>query len=55
MGQMFRLALVGAGRMGRTHLRALSSSDAVRVVAVVEPWKRRASTLDTDVAVYPDA
>ncbi len=54
MGQMFRLALVGAGRMGRTHLRALSSSDAVRVVAVVEPVEASRSTLDTDVAVYSD-
>ena len=34
---MFRLGLVGAGRMGRVHLRALSSSDVVRVVAVAEP------------------
>jgi myo-inositol 2-dehydrogenase / D-chiro-inositol 1-dehydrogenase len=33
----FRLGLVGAGRMGRTHLRALAGADAVRVVAVAEP------------------
>ncbi len=33
----FRLGLIGAGRMGRVHLRALSASDAVRVVAVAEP------------------
>ncbi len=33
----FRLGLVGAGRMGRTHLRALADSPAVDVVAVAEP------------------
>jgi myo-inositol 2-dehydrogenase / D-chiro-inositol 1-dehydrogenase len=33
----FRLALVGAGRMGRTHARALESSSEVEVVCVVEP------------------
>ena len=34
---MFRLGLVGAGRMGRTHLRALNDSSDVRIVAVAEP------------------
>jgi len=34
---VFRLGLVGAGRMGRTHLRALSDSDGVRIVAAAEP------------------
>jgi myo-inositol 2-dehydrogenase/D-chiro-inositol 1-dehydrogenase len=34
---MFRLGLIGAGRMGRTHLRALARSSAVAVTAVVEP------------------
>jgi myo-inositol 2-dehydrogenase / D-chiro-inositol 1-dehydrogenase len=37
---MFRLGLVGAGRMGRTHLRALASVDetsTVRITAIVEP------------------
>jgi myo-inositol 2-dehydrogenase/D-chiro-inositol 1-dehydrogenase len=33
----FRLALIGAGRMGRTHLRALASSERVAVTAIVEP------------------
>jgi myo-inositol 2-dehydrogenase / D-chiro-inositol 1-dehydrogenase len=33
----FRLALVGAGRMGRTHLRALAQCASVRVEDVVEP------------------
>ena len=32
-----RIALIGAGRMGSVHLRALRASDAVEVAAVVEP------------------
>jgi myo-inositol 2-dehydrogenase/D-chiro-inositol 1-dehydrogenase len=34
---MFRLGLVGAGRMGQTHLRALRESDDVAIVAFAEP------------------
>jgi len=34
---MFRIGLVGAGRMGRTHLRALHDNANVRIVAVAEP------------------
>ncbi len=34
---MFRLGLVGAGRMGRTHLRALRDVVDVSIVAVAEP------------------
>lgn len=33
----FRLGLIGGGRMGRTHLRALAESERVQVVAVAEP------------------
>jgi myo-inositol 2-dehydrogenase / D-chiro-inositol 1-dehydrogenase len=33
----FGIGLIGAGRMGRTHLRALAGSDVVKVVAVAEP------------------
>lgn len=36
----FRFGLVGAGRMGRTHLRALEGSDRVQIVAVAEPDER---------------
>ena len=43
------VAIVGAGRMGNAHLRALQSSDAVRVVAASDPdraardrWKPKA-------------
>ena len=51
----FRLGLVGAGRMGRTHLRALSDSDVVRVVGVVEPSESaRAAMVGMDVAVHSD-
>jgi myo-inositol 2-dehydrogenase/D-chiro-inositol 1-dehydrogenase len=34
---MFRIGLVGAGRMGRTHLRALRGNLEVGIVAVAEP------------------
>jgi myo-inositol 2-dehydrogenase / D-chiro-inositol 1-dehydrogenase len=33
----FGIGLIGAGRMGRTHLRALADSEVVKVVAVAEP------------------
>jgi myo-inositol 2-dehydrogenase / D-chiro-inositol 1-dehydrogenase len=33
----FGIGLVGAGRMGRTHLRALAGSDVVKVTAIAEP------------------
>ena len=33
----FRLGLVGAGRMGQTHLRAIALSDLVEVVSIAEP------------------
>ena len=49
----FRLGLVGAGRMGRVHLRALSDSDAVQVVAVAEPSATaRAALRDASVALH---
>ncbi len=32
----FRIGLIGAGRMGRTHLRALAGSDRVKVTAIAE-------------------
>lgn len=46
---MFRLGLVGAGRMGQTHLRALRACDDVDIVAVVEPV---ASLRDAAVDAY---
>lgn len=51
----FRLGLIGAGRMGRTHLRALAGSDAVRVVAVAEPSEPARAAVERDaIAVHPD-
>jgi myo-inositol 2-dehydrogenase / D-chiro-inositol 1-dehydrogenase len=52
---MFRLGLIGAGRMGRTHLRALSGSEAVRVVAVAEPSEQaRTAVQRHGIATYSD-
>ncbi len=49
----FGIGLVGAGRMGRTHLRALAGSDAVKVTAIAEmsPDAREAVAA-TGAAVY---
>ena len=33
---IFRLGLIGAGRMGRTHIRALANSESVRITAIAE-------------------
>jgi myo-inositol 2-dehydrogenase/D-chiro-inositol 1-dehydrogenase len=51
------IALIGAGRMGCTHLRALSGSPSVRVAAVVDssPASRaRAETISPGIRTYPD-
>jgi myo-inositol 2-dehydrogenase/D-chiro-inositol 1-dehydrogenase len=49
----FRLGLIGAGRMGRMHLRALAESTRVSVTAIVEPAAAiRASFAGTGVQVY---
>jgi myo-inositol 2-dehydrogenase / D-chiro-inositol 1-dehydrogenase len=51
----FRLGLIGAGRMGRTHLRALSASAAVRIVAAAEPSDQaRAAVARNGIAAYSD-
>jgi myo-inositol 2-dehydrogenase/D-chiro-inositol 1-dehydrogenase len=52
----FRLGLVGAGRMGRTHLRALAGSERVAVTAIAEmaPAARQALSAP-GVTVYPSA
>jgi myo-inositol 2-dehydrogenase / D-chiro-inositol 1-dehydrogenase len=50
----FRLGLIGGGRMGRTHLRALKDSTEVTVVAVTEPVAASAAQLrEQGLAVYP--
>jgi myo-inositol 2-dehydrogenase/D-chiro-inositol 1-dehydrogenase len=52
----FRLGLIGGGRMGRTHLRALEDSTEVTVVAVTEPVEAAAAPLrEQGLAVYPTA
>jgi myo-inositol 2-dehydrogenase/D-chiro-inositol 1-dehydrogenase len=55
MAEVFRLGLIGAGRMGRIHMRALSNSELVRVIAVADPSEAsRACVVDADVQKYPD-
>ena len=52
----FRLGLIGAGRMGRTHLRALADSATVRIVAVADPSQSaRAAVAVACPNAYPDA
>jgi myo-inositol 2-dehydrogenase/D-chiro-inositol 1-dehydrogenase len=52
---IFRMGLVGAGRMGRTHLRALAGSDLLRVVAVADPLESaRASVEAPGISVHAD-
>jgi myo-inositol 2-dehydrogenase/D-chiro-inositol 1-dehydrogenase len=52
---VFRLGLIGAGRMGRTHLRALERSTAVAVTAVAEPFESaRAAVATTGRSVFAD-
>ena len=54
MSAPFRLGLIGGGRMGRTHLRALDGSTEVTVVAVTEPVETAAAPLrEQGLAVYP--
>ncbi len=54
MAATFRLGLVGAGRMGRTHIRALADSSAVAIAAIAEPSpKSRSSLADDGVSVHP--
>ena len=54
MSAPFRLGLIGGGRMGRTHLRALEGSTQVSVVAVAEPFEAAAAQLrEQGLAVYP--
>lgn len=54
MSAPFRIGLVGGGRMGRTHLRALEGSAEVAVVAVAEPLEGAATQLrEQGLAVHP--
>ena len=50
----FRLGLIGGGRMGRTHIRALVDSSEVTVVAIAEPFEQSAEQLRSEgFTVYP--
>lgn len=50
-----RIGLVGAGRMGRNHLRALATSDTVRITAIAEPSDAARSALGSvDASLHPD-
>lgn len=52
---IFRMGLVGAGRMGRTHLRALAGSGLLRVVAVADPLETaRAAVEAPGISVHAD-
>ena len=54
MAAPFRLGLIGAGRMGRTHLRGLAGSERVAVTAIAEVSEAtRATVPDVGAAVYP--
>jgi len=49
MADPVRVALIGAGRMGRMHLQAIAESDEVRVVAIVDPSpEARAAAAELD-------
>jgi myo-inositol 2-dehydrogenase/D-chiro-inositol 1-dehydrogenase len=54
-GDQFQLLLIGAGRMGLTHLRALNDSRTVAVCAVVDPSaaaRGAAAEIDPAVPAY---
>ncbi|MGH3003737.1 MAG: Gfo/Idh/MocA family protein, partial [Gaiellaceae bacterium] len=50
----FRLALIGAGRMGAAHARALQSSREVRIACVVEPSVAAAAQVDAPRSTLDD-
>ena len=54
MPPTFRLGLIGAGRMGRTHMRALAGSDGVTVTAIAEVSEQaRRAVESSGAALYP--
>lgn len=50
----FRLGLLGAGRMGRTHLAALEASEAVRITAIADPAPASAALAEPGRVVHGD-
>ena len=54
MPPSFRLGLIGAGRMGRTHMRAFAGSERVAVTAIAEPSEQaRRAVESSGAALYP--
>ncbi len=54
MPPSFRLGLIGAGRMGRTHMRALAGSGQVAVTAIAEvSAQSRDAVASSGAALYP--
>jgi myo-inositol 2-dehydrogenase/D-chiro-inositol 1-dehydrogenase len=54
MPPSFRLGLIGAGRMGRTHLRAFAGSERVAVTAIAEVSEQaRRAVASSGAALYP--
>src|SRR6476469_1309511 len=52
---IFRMGLVGAGRMGRTHLRALEASSDLRIVAVADPVEQARAAVESPlIATHKD-
>jgi myo-inositol 2-dehydrogenase/D-chiro-inositol 1-dehydrogenase len=52
---IFRMGLLGAGRMGRTHLRALAHSEILRIVAVADPLESARVAVDAPgISVHAD-
>jgi myo-inositol 2-dehydrogenase/D-chiro-inositol 1-dehydrogenase len=50
----FRLALIGAGRMGATHARALAASRTVEIACVVDPSDAAAAQVDAPRSTLDD-
>jgi myo-inositol 2-dehydrogenase / D-chiro-inositol 1-dehydrogenase len=48
---IFQLGLVGAGRMGQNHLKAIAGSDVVKVAAIAEPAEATRARLPKSGAV----
>jgi myo-inositol 2-dehydrogenase/D-chiro-inositol 1-dehydrogenase len=54
MPPSFRLGLIGAGRMGRTHMRAFAGSERVTVTAIAEVSEQtRRAVEPSGAALYP--
>ncbi len=51
----FRLGLIGAGRMGRTHLRALAGGESICISAIAEPAETSRREIGTGYRVYAEA